>query len=143
MLEYAFLALTLNIFMEAEGEGVRGMEAVSHVTFNRVDSKHYPNDLASVVLQRKQFSWTSSLKSRDYKGLVEFQKRLMASKKMKNPKSQLAWRNAQRIAVRHYVRHLFNKPAPNRFLHFHATYVKPYWAKNKKGKRIGRHIFYD
>lgn len=142
MFEAAFLALTLNIFMESEGEGIKGMEMVSHVTFNRVDSKYYPGDVKSVVLQRKQFSWTSALKSRDYKGLVEFQKRLMASKKMKNPKSQEAWRNAQRIAVKHFWNHWSGKKV-NNYLHFHATYVKPYWAKGKKGHRIGRHIFYD
>lgn len=142
MLEYALLALSLNVFMEAEGEGYQGMEHVATVTMNRVNSPLYPNNIQSVVLQRKQFSWTSAVKSKDYKGLVAFQKRLLASKKMKNAKSQEAWRNAQRIAIEHYLKDLFKAKPLYDYMHFHAVYVKPYWAKGRKGYRYKRHIFY-
>lgn len=49
--------LTRNIYHEARGEGVRGMNAVAHVTLNRVASKAFPDTICGVVHQSKQFSW--------------------------------------------------------------------------------------
>ena len=60
--------LALNVYHEARGEPKAGQYAVARVTLNRTKSKHYPNDICAVVLQKNwdklrqryvsAFSWT-------------------------------------------------------------------------------------
>lgn len=137
------LALSLNIFMEAEAEGVKGMEAVAEVTTHRVQSSRYPNDYQAVVLQRKQFSWANGLTRRNTQGLIEFHAKLMQSPKMKNKGSQEAWERAKGVAIRHMVKYHWVHPEKEpEYSHYHTTKVKPKWAKGKKGIKKGNHVFY-
>jgi spore germination cell wall hydrolase CwlJ-like protein len=54
--------LALNIYHEARGEGLDGMQMVGEVTLNRVYHDSYPNNVCDVVYQRSQFSWTRTKK---------------------------------------------------------------------------------
>jgi N-acetylmuramoyl-L-alanine amidase len=55
--------LALNMYHEARGEGIDGMIMVAEVTLNRVDHPRYPNDVCRVVYQRRQFSWTHTIRN--------------------------------------------------------------------------------
>lgn len=129
MLEAAVLCLAMNVYHEARGEGVQSMMSVAEVTLNRVNDSRYPDNVCDVVKQgyqpdRKdcQFSWYCDGKS----------------DKMVNEKMFFL---AEEIAV-DYLTGLttnFTEGAT----HYHATYVKPYWAKElTKTKTIGSHVFY-
>jgi len=124
--------LARNVYYEARGEPVAGQFAVAEVTMNRKASGHYPKTVCDVVHQQNwdpirrrsvgAFSWT------ELNSLPE-------------PTGE-AWERAQRIAETVY----FEKHVPlmQGALFFHATYVKPDWAKKKKRiAQIGRHVFYE
>ena len=50
--------LVTAIFFEARDQPLMGQYAVAEVVMNRVASVKYPDDICSVVFQRKQFSFT-------------------------------------------------------------------------------------
>lgn len=117
--------LALNIYHEARGESVYGMQMVGEVTLNRVASDHYPDDICSVVYQKGQFSW-------------------VISKKDHRPRENLAWRMSVEIAYdlltgRVYY---FDNGATH---YYNPDLVKrPYWALKKyKVATIGDHVFYS
>ena len=123
--------LARNVYYEARGEPVTGQYAVAEVTMNRRASRHYPNTVCQVVYQKNwdsirgryvgAFSWT------EFDVLPE-------------PTGE-EWQRALAIAEAVYYQRY--TPKLNGALHFHATHIKPEWAKQKKVvAKIGRHIFY-
>ncbi len=123
--------LARNVYFEARGEPVAGMVAVAEVTMNRKASRLYPDSVCGVVHQKNwdplrrryvgAFSWTefNSLPAPD----------------------GVAWRQALEVAEAVYYRRV--APTVPGALHFHASYIKPDWAKEKRQvARIGRHVFY-
>jgi N-acetylmuramoyl-L-alanine amidase len=123
--------LARNVYFEARGEPLAGQYAVAEVTMNRRASRHYPDTVCEVVYQQNwdpirgryvgAFSWT------------EFSE-------LDEPRGE-AWQRAWNIAEAVYYR----KEAPKLqgALFFHATAIKPRWAKGKQTvARIGRHVFY-
>jgi|KBSMisStandDraft_5_1062788.scaffolds.fasta_scaffold55979_1 N-acetylmuramoyl-L-alanine amidase len=113
--------LARNVYFEARGEPEAGQYAVAEVTMNRKASGTYPNTVCGVVYERKAFSWTQT-------------------DLLPEPEPE-AWERAQQIAEEvYYGRHT---PVLNGALFFHATYVKPDWAaERRRVARIGSHIFY-
>ena len=111
------------VYFEARGEPIEGQLAVARVVINRATSGIYPSDYCSVVTQRKQFSFV-----RD--GRIP----------QPNESSE-AWRNAKAVAqIAH--QDLWDSEVDDA-LYFHATYVKPSWARQKKQlARIDTHVFY-
>jgi spore germination cell wall hydrolase CwlJ-like protein len=123
--------LAENIYHEARGEPFKGQMAVAEVTLNRVASPYFPDTICDVVhearwdpIRRRMvaaFSWT------------EFD----------NPRSPhgAAWREAKAAAEAVYDReHPAVVPGA---LYYHATYIKPKWARQKKTvATIGNHVFY-
>lgn len=107
-----------NVYYEARGEPIEGQLAVANVTLNRAEDGRWPSSACDVVHQPNQFSWVSH--------------------KQKRPEGQ-EWTIAQVVAITVYI-----LPDPTQgATHFHANYVKPYWAKGKKVlAKIGDHIFY-
>jgi spore germination cell wall hydrolase CwlJ-like protein len=110
---------------------VAGQFAVAEVTMNRKASRLFPRTVCEVVYQktwdpiRKRevaaFSWT------------EF-------KKVPEPTGE-DWQRAQQVAKAVYYNHY--TPQLQGALYFHATYIRPEWAKEKRRvARIGRHVFY-
>jgi N-acetylmuramoyl-L-alanine amidase len=113
--------LARNVYYEARGEPAAGQYAVAEVTMNRKATPRYPKTVCEVVYQKEAFSWTAL-------GPLE-------------PPSGPAWHQALRVAEDVYYQ---RRPATmHGVTHFHATYVNPDWAKERKRvARIGRHIFY-
>ena len=113
--------LARNVYYEARGESLTGQYAVAEVTMNRKAHPRYPSTVCEVVYQKDAFSWTSL-------GPLD-------------PPAGEPWQRAQRIAEEvYYQRRPAKMPG---VLHFHATYVKPDWSKERQRvSRIGRHVFY-
>ena len=129
MLSTAFMCLALNVYHEARNDPEIGQYAVAHVVMNRVQHDRWPNDVCSVVKQgyhkgkhRCQFSWYCDGKS-------------------DKPYEHRAWALAQLVAA-----DVLSGEVPDvtgNATHYHATYVKPYWAKHlDKTVTLGSHIFY-
>jgi len=131
MQEASLECLARNVYFEARGEPVAGQFAVAEVTMNRKASRLFPRTVCEVVYQKtwdpirkrqvSAFSWT------------EFSK-------LPEPTGE-DWQRAQQVAKAVY----YNRYTPQLqgALYFHATYIRPEWAKEKRRvARIGRHVFY-
>lgn len=122
--------LAKNVYFEAANQATAGRLAVLMVTLNRVAHSKFPNSVKEVVTQggtrlhRCQFSWYCDGKAdkiRDWEAFNEIK--------------QLVYAYIQ-IASR-------MTDITSGAIYYHATYVKPYWASEKKKIiRIGDHIFY-
>lgn len=120
--------LTEAIYFEARSETLRGQVAVAEVILNRVDSRKYPNSICKVVNQGAskknacQFSYNCDGKT-----------------------EKMSERGARERAGK-IARALMDGQARNLTggaTHYHATYVKPRWAKKLvKTAEIDSHIFY-
>lgn len=123
MIATSLTCLALNIYFEARSEDLQSQVAVGQVTLNRVSSPNYPNTVCEVVKQKGQFSWYSD-------GLSD------------KPKEALAWTRSLALADQMLAKPIQVKCVDSS-THYHADYVKPYWAKIfKKTCKIGTHIFY-
>ena len=124
--------LALNVYYEARGEPLAGKYAVAQVTMNRVVSRRYPGTVCEVVYEKKwdrlrkryvsAFSWT------------EFDV-------VAHPEGE-QWRRAREVAEAVY----FGRQSPQvkRAVLYHATYVRPSWARGRQPvARIGGHVFYE
>jgi N-acetylmuramoyl-L-alanine amidase len=112
-----FDCLAQNVYYEARNQPIEGQLAVADVTLNRVEDPRWPDTICGVVEQKNQFSWVGKVSGR--------------------PKGK-AWRTAKEVAL-----HSLTNTDRITATHFHATYVSPDWAKNKKRvKKIKTHIFY-
>ncbi|TMH72967.1 MAG: cell wall hydrolase [Betaproteobacteria bacterium] len=112
--------LARNVYYEARGESLAGQYAVAEVTMNRKASPRYPKTVCEVVYQKSAFSWTED----DVDAPVGAE-----------------WRRAAQIAEDVYYQR--RPPALPGVLHYHATYVRPDWSKERERvARIGRHVFY-
>ncbi len=120
-----FECLAKNIFHEAGVEGWEGKIGVGQVTINRLRHKRWNNTICKVVYERKQFSWTNSLKLRTQK-----------------PKGPL-W-EASRRAARDIVAGV-RLPKLKTALFYHTDYIEsPKWASPKFVlAQVGQHIFYN
>jgi spore germination cell wall hydrolase CwlJ-like protein len=150
--------LAKNIFFEARGEPEEGKVAVGMVTINRSQAEKFPSTLCDVVNQRstvKKTYWikkTTTIKNTKKtvqqriiknKTVCQFSWRCM---KLREPHHEdLAWQDSLRIAEELLAGDAYDhlEDVYGDALYFHATYVKPRWAKQKiRVKRVGRHIFY-
>lgn len=123
--------LARNVYFEARGEPLAGQFAVAEVTLNRRASRLFPRTICEVVYQKSwdrlrkryvgAFSWT------EFDSLPE----------PSGEEWQRAWRVAEAVYYGKAV------PTVQGALFFHATYIRPGWAGNKKRVgRIGKHVFY-
>lgn len=110
-----------NIYHEARGEGLIGMEAVAHVTLNRVMAPGFPSSVCEVVYQPYQFSWTEM---KGQLGIYE-----------KNVYAQ-----AKAIAV--FVAET-GEDITKGSLFFHSVNVKPSWRNSMEyALTVNNHVFY-
>lgn len=121
--------LTEAIYFEARGESEEGQAAVAQVILNRVSSGLYPSSICGVVFQNRshyhacQFSFACEGRS------------------LRITEAD-SWKTAERIAdaVTAGKTYLADVGAAT---HYHADYVRPYWARRlKRMDVIGHHIFY-
>lgn len=116
----AFRCMVANLYHEARGEGVAGMQAVAQVVMNRAANK--ATSICAVVYAHKQFSWANTAKGR--------------SKPLEGVSEVLLVVAYQALAGAY-------KDATGGATHYHAACVKPRWAKHmEKTVTIGKHIFY-
>ncbi len=121
--------LTAGIYFEARGEPVRGQAAVAQVILNRVKNPTYPDSVCGVVYQNKkwrnrcQFSFACD----------------RVKDRVRNPE---LWEVAQYVARETTEGRIWLTEVGSS-THYHATYVRPKWAKRmKKVGKIGLHVFY-
>lgn len=120
--------LATNVYHEARGETVQGMEAVAQVTLNRTVSEKFPDDVCAVVYQKKpngkcQFSWYCDGKSDEVRDMK-------------------SWNIAVAVADRALRGQTLGAVARNA-IYYHSTRVRPYWSYKKRLVAvIGRHRFY-
>jgi N-acetylmuramoyl-L-alanine amidase len=113
--------LARNVYFEARGEPVAGQYAVAEVTMNRKAARFFPRSVCAVVYEKRAFSWTDSAT-------------------LPEPSGE-EWLRARQVAEAVYFQRF--TPVLNGALYYHADYVTPDWAKEKRRvTRIGGHIFY-
>lgn len=123
--------LARNVYFEARGEPAAGQYAVAEVTMNRKTSGRYPDTVCGVVYQKNwdplrkryvgAFSWT------------EFDS-------LPTPTGE-DWLRAWEVAEAVYYER--EAPVLEGAMFFHATYIRPDWARSKRPiARIGGHVFY-
>ena len=141
LLETAFVCLALNTYHEAKNQSLVGQIATAQVVMNRVEDNRFPNTICEVVKQGPtRPSWEDPEKEYPIKHRCQFS--WYCDGKPDVPKNEKAWRKAQDVAFLVY----YNKiqlDVTEGATHYHATYVRPAWAKTKKRTtRIEKHIFY-
>lgn len=125
------VCLARNVYFEARGEPIAGQYAVAEVTMNRKASGRYPDTVCGVVYQQ---NWDPRRKR--YVGAFSWTELSSVPTPM-GEEWQRAWKVAEAV---YHGRHA---PVLEDALFFHATYVKPSWARSKQPiARIGRHVFY-
>ena len=137
LIETALMCLALNTYHEAKNQSMIGQVATAQVVMNRVADSRYPNTVCEVVKQgpkykgsdvpvrhKCQFSWFCDGKSDEPK---------LDSKEWFKAKDYARIVLSGRIAL----------DVTEGATHYHATYVRPAWAKTKtRTTRIEKHIFY-
>ena len=130
LLETAFICLALNTYHEAKNQSLVGQIATAQVVMNRVEDDRFPNTICEVVKQGPtRPSWEDPEKEYPIKHRCQFS--WYCDGKSDVPKNEKAWRKAQDVAF--LV--LYDKiklDVTEGATHYHATYVKPAWAKTIK-----------
>ena len=137
ILETAFMCMALNIYHEAKFQSMLGQIAVGQVVMNRVEDSRFPNNVCDVVKQAVTYKGT------DKPVLHKCQFSWYCNGEKDEPKyDSREWRYAQEYASI-VLSGTIVLDVTEGATHYHATYVRPAWAKTKtKTTRIDRHIFY-
>ena len=131
ILQAALMCLALNVYHEARGEKILGQYAVALTTMNRVHEED--KSVCEVVMERKQFSWTTKLVRKTQHGYI--------IRAAGVPKERYAWEAAVIIAANVLEGRIYD--FTNGSTYYHTKYVKPYWdASMIRTKAIGDHVFY-
>lgn len=150
--------LAKNIFYEAANEPEEGKVAVGIVTLNRVRDERFPKTICGVVNQKTVFERVRTV-NREVKTFLTTKQETTqvvqkvavcqfswncegAKKKLKS--SDERWIESQRVAqVLLSGGYIEWQEKYQDAMWFHATHVKPTWARQKQRvNRIGGHIFY-
>ena len=141
LLETAFICLALNTYHEAKNQSLVGQIATAQVVMNRVADDRYPNTVCEVVKQGPHRpSWENPEKEYPVRHRCQFS--WYCDGKSDVPKNEKAWRKAQDVAFL-VLYNKINLDVTEGATHYHATYVRPAWARTKtRTTRIEKHIFY-
>ena len=141
ILETAFLCLALNTYHEAKNQSMIGQIATAQVVMNRVADSRYPNTVCEVVKQGPHRpSWEDPKKEYPVRHRCQFS--WYCDGKPDVPKNEKAWKKAQDYAYL-VLYNRINIDVTEGATHYHATYVRPAWARTKtRTTRIEKHIFY-
>ena len=136
LIETALMCLALNTYHEAKNQSMIGQVATAQVFMNRVADSRYPNTVCEVVKQGPKY------KGCDVAVRHKCQFSWFCDGKDDTPKNEKAWRKAQDVAFL-VIYYKIKLDVTEGATHYHATYVKPSWAKTKtRTTRIEKHIFY-
>ena len=141
LIETAFICLALNTYHEAKNQSLVGQIATAQVVMNRVADDRYPNTICEVVKQGPtRPSWENPEKEYPIRHRCQFS--WYCDGKPDVPKNEKAWRKAQDVAFL-VLYNKINLDVTEGATHYHATYVRPAWARTKtRTTRIEKHIFY-
>lgn len=118
-----YWCMAKNIYHEAGIESYKGKLAVGTVTMNRLDTGRWGSSVCSVVFARAQFSWT------------------LDARLVNEQPAGVLWESSKEAAFE--ILSGLRVEALQHSLHYHATYVQPWWSASKKQvKQVGRHVFY-
>ena len=137
ILETAFMCMALNMYHEAKNQSMLGQIAVGQVVMNRVEDSRFPDNVCDVVTQAVTYKGT------DKPVLHKCQFSWYCDGQKDEPKYHSEeWWNAQEYASI-VLSGTIVLDVTEGATHYHATYVRPAWAKTKtRTTRIDRHIFY-
>ena len=142
MIIEAVMCLALNIYHEAKNQSMVGQVAVAQVVMNRVKDNRYPNTVCEVVYQGPtRPSWEDPNKEYPIKHKCQFSWYCdgKSDEPKKNSKEWFKAKEYARIVLSGRIVLDVTEGAT----HYHATYVRPSWAKTKtRTTRIESHIFY-
>ena len=137
ILETALMCMAVNLYHEAGNQSMIGQMAVGQVVLNRVADDRFPNTVCEVVKQA--VTYKNSNKPVRWK--CQFTWYFDGKKDEPNFESRtwrLALDHASILITKRIVLDITEGAT-----HYHATYVRPAWAKTKtRTTRIDRHIFY-
>ena len=137
MIAEALMCMALNIYHEARNQSIVGQVAVAEVVMNRVEDSRFPDTICEVVKQAVTYKNTDKpvLHKCQFSWYCDGQK----DEPLYNRKE---WWNAQEYASI-VLSGTIALDVTEGATHYHATYVRPAWAKTKtRTTRIDRHIFY-
>ena len=131
------MCLALNTYHEAKNQSMIGQVATAQVVMNRVADSRYPNTVCEVVKQGPKY------KGSDVPVRHKCQFSWFCDGKSDEPRrDSKEWFKAQDYA-RIVLSGRIALDVTEGATHYHATYVKPSWAKTKtRTTRIESHIFY-
>ena len=137
LIETALMCLALNTYHEAKNQSMIGQVATAQVVMNRVADRRYPNTVCEVVKQGPKY------KGSDVPVRHKCQFSWFCDGKSDEPRrDSKEWFKAQDYA-RIVLSGRIALDVTEGATHYHATYVRPAWAKTKtRTTRIERHIFY-
>lgn len=146
------MCMALNIYYESRSDNLAGQYAVADVVLNRVHDDRYPDTVCEVITQGPvKESWKTKqdpdLPEEDRKynpirHLCQFS--WYCDGKSDNPADETGWAQAQYVAGAILYSDKY-RGITEGATHYHATYVKPRWARDRGMNHIGRigaHIFY-
>ena len=137
ILETALMCMAFNIYHEANNQSMLGQIAVGQVVMNRVEDSRFPDTVCEVVKQAVTYKGT------DKPVLHKCQFSWYCDGKKDEPNyNSKSWSKALKYAVV-VLGGDITLDFTDGATHYHATYVRPAWAKTKtRTTRIDRHIFY-
>ena len=137
ILETALMCMAFNIYHEANNQSMLGQIAVGQVVMNRVEDSRFPDTVCEVVKEAVTY------KNTDKPVLHKCQFSWYCDGKKDEPNyNSKSWSNALKYAVV-VLGGDITLDFTDGATHYHATYVRPAWAKTKtRTTRIDRHIFY-
>ena len=137
ILETALMCMAFNIYYEANNQSMLGQLAVGQVVMNRVADDRFPDTVCEVVKEAVTY------KNTDKPVLHKCQFSWYCDGKKDEPNyNSKSWSNALKYAVV-VLGGDITLDFTDGATHYHATYVRPAWAKTKtRTTRIDRHIFY-
>ena len=137
ILETALMCMAFNIYHEANNQSMLGQIAVGQVVMNRVEDSRFPDTVCEVVKEAVTY------KNTDKPVLHKCQFSWYCDGKKDEPNyDSKSWSNALKYAVV-VLGGDTTLDFTDGATHYHATYVRPAWAKTKtRTTRIDRHIFY-
>ena len=129
--------MALNMYHEAKNQSMLGQIAVGQVVMNRVEDSRFPDNVCDVVTEAVTYKGT------DKPVLHKCQFSWYCNGEKDEPDfDSKEWWDAKEYASI-VLSGTIMLDVTEGATHYHATYVRPAWAKTKtKTTRIDRHIFY-
>ena len=121
--------LNLSGWHEARNQGLLGLMAVAKTTLNRARMEGWPPDVCAVIMEPKQFSWTS---------LPKHKKQI----KLKNNIDIQSYSLVQLATQLSIAAEMMQIDFMNGATYYHTTSVNPTWGRKMEVVSvIGDHIF--